>query len=141
MNEYKLEDLQVGHEESFHIDLTDEMMEKFLIITNDINPLHNDSNYAKKLGFDDKVVYGMLTASFLSTLAGCYLPGKKSLIQAVDVKFTAPVYVKDSLVVYGKIVSISQALKVIELQVNITNQKGKKVLRGTMQIGVQDEQA
>ncbi|MBQ9091319.1 MAG: hypothetical protein IJY52_03500, partial [Anaerotignum sp.] len=48
----------------------------FLAITGDINPLHNDQEFAQKQGHPDKVAFGMLTASFLSTLAGVYLPGR-----------------------------------------------------------------
>ena len=75
MNEYKFKDIKIGLEEKFEVNLTEEMVKAFCNITGDINPLHNDLDFAKSKGYNEKVVYGMLTASFLSTLAGVYLPG------------------------------------------------------------------
>ena len=37
-------------------------------------PHHVDADYARGRGFPGRVVYGMLGASFFSTLAGVYLP-------------------------------------------------------------------
>ena len=68
MNKYKFEDIRIGLEEEFKANITEEMVKEFREITGDINPLHNDIEYAKSKGYDDKVVYGMLTSSFLSTL-------------------------------------------------------------------------
>ena len=45
----------------------------------------------------------MLTASFLSTLAGIYLPGEKSLIHSVETKMIKPVFIGDELIVTGKV--------------------------------------
>nr|MCR4851331.1 MaoC family dehydratase N-terminal domain-containing protein [Lachnospiraceae bacterium] len=103
MNSYSFDELDIGHEESFSVTVTEEMMADFLKITGDVNPLHNDEDFAKKKGFDSRVVYGMLTASFFSTLAGVYIPGEKCLIEEVNYKFTKPVYIGDELTVSGKI--------------------------------------
>lgn len=84
MNEYTYEQIAEGHTESFQVTLTEEMMEQFLRITGDVNPLHRDAAYARTRHYADKVVYGMLTSSFYSTLAGVYLPGKYSLIHSVE---------------------------------------------------------
>lgn len=78
----------------------------------------------------------MLTASFLSTLAGVYLPGENSLIHSVETKFVKPVFVGDTLLVSGEVAEKNEHFPVIKLKVVITNQKKEKVLRGSMQIGV-----
>lgn len=80
MNEYTYEQIEIGTKESFEVSVTEEMLESFKKITGDINPLHNDAEYARSMKYEDRVVYGMLTASFLSTLAGVYLPGKRVLL-------------------------------------------------------------
>ena len=76
MNSYKFVDINVGLEESFSVRVNSEKLDKFFKITGDINPLHTDAEYSKSKGFSDRVVYGMLTSSFFSTLVGVYLPGK-----------------------------------------------------------------
>ena len=67
MNAYKFEDLSIGMEESFSREITEGMMQDFLTMTGDINPLHLDRVYARAEGYEDRVVYGMLTASLIST--------------------------------------------------------------------------
>lgn len=136
MNNYSFEDIKVGMEESFTISVTPEMMENFKQITGDVNPLHMDAAFAKEKGYLDKVAYGMLTASFLSTLAGVYLPGEKSLIHSVETKFVKPVYSGDILTVSGKVTELQEVFSVFTMKVEIHNQNGEKVLRGKMKIGV-----
>lgn len=136
MNEYYYEDLEVGKTESFETAVTAEMLDSFKIITGDVNPLHCDEAFAKSEGYDGRVAYGMLTASFLSTLAGVYLPGRYSLIQSVEIKFAKPVYIGDKLTVTGEITEKNDTCGLIFLKVTITGESGKKVCRGKMQIGV-----
>ena len=134
MNNYKFEELNVGMTESFKVTITEAMLEAFKGITGDVNPLHNDEEFAKAKGHPGRVAYGMLTASFLSTLAGVYIPGERSLIQQVETKFAKPVYIGDELTVTGEITELVESVQRLELKVTITNQDGKKVLRGTMGI-------
>lgn len=136
MNEYKYEDIQIGDEESFDVEVTKEMLDSFKDITGDINPLHNDDEYAKEQGFDAKVAYGMLSASFLSTLAGVYMPGKYSLIQNVSVEFPRPVFVGEKLTITGKVTEKNDVFKFIVLKVLVKNEKGEKKVKGNMRIGV-----
>ena len=100
--------------------------------------MHCDSGYASKQGFEDCVVYGMLTASYLSTLVGIYLPGEMGLIQNVDINFIRPVYTDDLLVIKGEVIDKNELFKVIKIKVSIFNSKGEKVVRGKMQVGVID---
>ena len=137
MNEYTYEEIEVGHKESFTADITEEMMTSFNRMTGDINPLHNDEEYAKSQGHPGRVVYGMLTASLQSTLAGVYLPGKRSLIQEVKIKFARPVYVGDRLTVEGVVEEKHDVYSLLVLKVTMRNGAGEKVCRATMQVGVQ----
>ena len=139
MNEYKITDLTVGHKEQFTFSVTEEKMKSFRDLSGDLNPLHNDEEYAKRMGYPGRVAYGMLTASLISTLGGMYLPGKYCLIQGVDVRFSKPVFIGDTLTVTGEVTRIEEALRYLEIKVTITNQNQKKVLRGTLKAGVQDE--
>lgn len=140
MKEYKFKDIFAGLEESFEVSITREMMDSFCNITKDINPLHRDLDYAKSKGFSDTVVYGMLTSSFLSTLAGVYLPGKYSLIHSVEILFKKPVFIKDCpLVVTGIVTEINEMFNEFTIKFTITNKSKEKVIRGNMKVGVMDE--
>ena len=136
-NKYEYEEIEIGHKETFTVSITEEMLAAFKAITGDINPLHNDEEYAKSKGHGGRVVYGMLTASFLSTLAGVYLPGEKSLIHEVKTKFVKPVYIGDVLTVEGVVDDKHDAFKLLDIKYTIRNQDGVKVSRGTMSVEVQ----
>ncbi len=139
MNDYTWEQLKVGMTESFDVAIDDQKMKSFCEITGDVNPLHNDESFAKEKGYGTRVSFGMLTASFLSTLAGVYLPGERSLIQEVDVKFVRPVLTGDCLTVSGVVEALNDTVRQIVLKVMIVNQRGDKVLRGKMKVGLLDE--
>ena len=140
MNEYKFENIKIGMEEEFKVSITEEMVKEFCEITGDINPLHNDIEYAKTKGHNEKVVYGMLTSSFLSTLAGVYLPGKYSLIHSVEILFKKPVFISSNpLTIKGKVTEINDMFKQFTMSIEILNNKDEKVLRGKMKVGIIDE--
>ena len=139
MNSYKFVDINVGLEESFSVRVNSEKLDKFLKISGDINPLHTDAEYSKSKGFSDRVVYGMLTSSFFSTLVGVYLPGKYCILQGVDIQFSKPVYIDDILTITGKVSYINEAYKQLEIKAVIINQDNKKVSKATIKVGVIDE--
>ncbi len=139
MNSYKFHEIEVGLEESFEVTITQEMMDKFLDISGDINPLHVDEEYAKQKGFKSTVVYGLLSSSFYSTLAGVYLPGKYCILQGADIQFSSPVFVGDTLSISGKVSYINEAYKQLEIKAIIRNQDNKKVSKATIKTGLIDE--
>ena len=139
MNTYTYEEISIGHKESFRVIVTEADRDKFRDITGDINPLHNDIEYAKSMGHKRCVAFGMLTASYLSTLAGVYLPGRNSLIQKTEVNFRKPVYVGDELTITGEVTDKSDTFNVITVKVEIINQDNVKVCKGKMEIAVQKE--
>ncbi|MCH5339956.1 MAG: MaoC family dehydratase N-terminal domain-containing protein [Acetatifactor sp.] len=141
MNEYCFEDIQIGKTESFQKKITVEMENSFREITGDTNPLHWDDAFAIEVGngkFKSHVSFGMLTASFYSTLAGKYLPGKYSLIHSIDnLSFKKPVFVGDVLTVTGTVKEKYDDLKLICVSVTVTNQDEKVVSKADMKILVQ----
>ena len=137
MNHYQYDEIRIGMEEQFQVKITEKMLDSFCIITGDKNPLHCDEEYAKAKGKKGRVSYGMLTASFLSTLAGMYLPGEKSLLQSVEVKFLKPVYIGDILKISGIVVEKHDVFQRIEVKVTVTRNDGEKVLKGRMKVGIE----
>ena len=135
MNNYKFEDLRIGMSESFSVTVTEEMMKSFLELSGDENPLHNDEEFAKSQGYDSKVVYGLLTTSFISKLVGVLLPGKYCLLQGIDLKFVKPVYVNDVLIIRGTVDELHESVKRLTVKVEVINQDEKKVVKGKVEVG------
>lgn len=136
MNHYRLADLTPGVTESFTVTITEEMMAQFYAITGDNSPIHMDADYAAGRGYPGRVVYGMLGASFLSTLAGVYLPGEHCLLHGVDLKFAKPIFIGDTLTVTGVVDEVNDTFREIAIKASIVNQDGKKVTRAVIRAGV-----
>ena len=137
-NDFCYEEIRIGQTETFTVRIREDMVETFGLVTGDNNPLHTDEIYARESGYAGKVVYGMLTASFLSTLAGGYLPGKNALIMREEMNFLQPVYVGDELIVSGKVIEKNDKYRFIVLKVLIKNQNDVRVGLGRMEVGVRE---
>lgn len=136
MNSYTLAGITPGMTESFTVTVTAEMMDAFYAITGDNSPIHMSEEYAAGRGFPGRVVYGMLGASFFSTLAGVYLPGEHCLLHSVESKFAKPIFLGDTLTITGKVDEVNEVFGEITIKATITNQDGKKVTRGVIKAGV-----
>lgn len=136
MNHYTLDQLAVGQSESFTVTVTEEMMEAFYRLTGDDSPIHRSAQYAAGRGYPGRVVYGMLGASFFSTLAGVYLPGEHCLLHGVEAKFARPVFIGDTLTVKGTVTEVNDTFREITVKAEIFNQEGKKVTRGLYRAGL-----
>ena len=90
MNHYTLAEMTPGLTEEFTVTVTPEMMDAFRAITGDVSPIHIDADYAKGRGYPGRVVYGMLGASFFSTLAGGYLPASTACCTAWSASLPNP---------------------------------------------------
>jgi len=136
MNNYRFSDIHIGLEHSFDKKVTTNMMDKFLDISGDSNPLHIDCDYSKEKGFQDKVVYGLLTSAFYSTLVGVHLPGKYCILQGIEIQFSKPVFINDDLKIFGKVSYMNETVKQIEIKAFIMNQKNQKVSRAKIKVGM-----
>lgn len=138
MNAYTFDEINVGMQVSFEKRITSQMEDSFRELTEDVNPLHQDDDFAKEIGgerFKGHVAFGMLTASLLSTVAGVYMPGKYSLIHSVDgLSFLKPVYAQDVLKISAEVIDTVDELKLIILKVAIRNQNNVLVARAKMKV-------
>jgi 3-hydroxybutyryl-CoA dehydratase len=133
---YTWDELHVGLAADFEVTVDEAMMERFFATTGDANPLHLDADYATGRGFRSRVVYGLLTASFYSTLAGVHLPGERCLLHGMKADFNAPVYVGDRLRVRGTVAHLSEAYQQLELACDITNQRAEIVSKARLRCGL-----
>lgn len=69
-----------------------EQVLQFSAVTGDRNPVHLDSEAAKRAGFSGKITHGMLAGSELSRIFGTEIPGPGTLFLRSDLMFLKPVY-------------------------------------------------
>jgi 3-hydroxybutyryl-CoA dehydratase len=121
MNAYRWSELHTGLAHSFSVQLTSAMMQDFLRLSGDTNPLHLDATFAKAAGFSDVVAYGMMTSALYSRMVGVYLPGRFCLLHGIQVDFSNPAYVGDWLTVKAEIAHLNDAFRRIEIKASIEN--------------------
>ncbi len=95
-------------------------------LVGNINPLHSDEAYARKLGFEDIVVAGVYTFSFITRMIEEWI-GNAGRISSVTVKYQAPIYI-DRTIINRAIVkkkSMEQGTGHIECEVSVTDPDGK----------------
>ena len=121
----------VGERASFVREITCKEIALFASLSGDRNQLHTDESYAATTPYKKPIAHGLLVAAPISTLAGHLLPGKRCLLLEVRSRFVRPVFPGDRLMYQGTITRISPATGVLKVQVEVTNQEGAVVLKGT----------
>jgi acyl dehydratase len=122
--------LQVGQTAQRSLTLTSEHVETFARLTGDYNPLHFDEAFAKATRFGGLVVQGGLTTGLLHALVAMDLPGPGSVFLSQTWKFTAPVYIGDTITAQAEVMSVHATKPVTQLKILVTRQTGEPVLEG-----------
>jgi len=138
MNSYHWSDLHVGMSHAFSAVVTERMMSHFLEDFCDDNPLHVDIAVALENGFNNKVVYGLLSSSYYSTLVGVHLPGRYALFHGIHIDFVRPIYVDVPLIVRGEIVHLSDAVRRVEIAACIKSHQGEVLSKAKLKVGVRE---
>ncbi len=122
--------LTVGQKATRSITLTPEHVKTYASLTGDYNPLHFDPAFASKTKFKSLVVQGGLTTGLLHALVATDMPGPGTVFLSQNWKFTAPVFIGDTITAVAEILSIHASKPVSQLKVLITRQTGEAVLEG-----------
>jgi len=138
-SEYSFDEIELGMQKSFKVDISKNMLDAFGRDTGDYNPLHMSEEYASSTSFKKRVCSGMFLSSFFSRLVGMYLPGKHALHISQSLNFVNPCFIGETITVEGKIIDKSPATKIIKLETTITNESGKRIIDGKAQVIVRDD--
>ena len=134
INELKYDDIFIGQQESFSINITESMVEKFSNLSGDLNPLHMDNKFAESSSFNKRIVHGMLLASFFSQLIGMKLPGKHALYFSQTLNFRSPCYIDDQIEVVGEVIEKSDSTQIITVSTTIFNKSKTCLIDGIAKI-------
>jgi 3-oxoacyl-[acyl-carrier protein] reductase len=135
------ETIIVGESRTLTRHISEDDVQRFVVMTGDDNPLHVDRAFAEQTAFKDIVVHGMLGASFLSTLIGTQLPGPGALWVSQSFEFLAPVRLGDTLTVTATVTKKHPRERLLELATTISNQHGQGVLTGAGKVKVLEKAA
>ena len=138
-SEYSFDEIELGMQKSFKVDISKNMLDVFGRDTGDYNPLHMSEEYASSTSFKKRVCSGMFLSSFFSRLVGMYLPGKHALHISQSLNFVNPCFIGETITIEGKVIDKSPATKIIKLETTITNESGKRIIDGKAQVIVRDD--
>ena len=122
--------LRLGLKASRKATFTPESVETYARLTGDFNPLHFDSGFASGTRFGALIVQGGLTTGIIHAIVAMEVPGPGSVFLSQDWKFTAPVYVGDTVTATVEIVHVHETKPVTQLHVTVIRADGETVLEG-----------
>jgi acyl dehydratase len=122
--------ISVGQRASRSLTLTAEHVRKFAEISGDYNPLHFDEAFAARTKFGGLVVQGGLTTGLVHALVAMDMPGPGTVFLSQNWKFTAPVYIGDTIAAEAEVISVHPSKPVTQLRVEIKRSDGTTVLEG-----------
>ncbi len=122
--------LAVGHTANRQMTVTAEHVKTFAELTGDYNPLHFDESFAAGTKFERLVVQGGLTTGLLNALVAMDMPGPGTVFLSQDWKFTAPVFIGDTITAEAEVLSVHETKPVTQLKIRVTRQGGETVLDG-----------
>jgi acyl dehydratase len=120
----------VGQRAERSLTLTSKHVATFAELTGDYNPLHFDEAFVAKTKFGRLVVQGGLTTGLLHALVAMDMPGPGTVFLSQNWKFTAPVYIGDTIKAAAEVLSVHASKPVTQLGIRVTRQTGEVVLEG-----------
>ena len=122
--------LTIGQRATRSLTLDADSVQSFAVLTGDYNPLHFDAEFARHTPFGRLVVQGGLTTGLLHALVATDLPGPGTVFLSQNWKFTAPVYIGDTITASAEVLSLHATKPVTQLGIKVTRQDGQVVLEG-----------
>lgn len=123
-------DLKVGQKASVTKTFADEDVRKFSEVSLDTNPIHLDDEAAAKSIFGKRIVHGIATCGLISAVLANKLPGPGTIYLGQEAKFTAPVFLGDTITATCEIIELREDKHIVKLSTTCVNQDGKTVVSG-----------
>lgn len=127
----KFADLTIGQKDSITKTFTDEDVRKFSEVSLDTNPIHLDEQAAKESIFGKRIVHGIATCGLISAVLANKLPGPGTIYLGQEARFTAPVFLGDTITATCEIIELREDKHIVKLSTTCVNQDGKAVVTGT----------
>ena len=123
--------LTVGQKARRSLELTAHHVATYSELSGDHNPLHFDESFARGTGkLNGLIVQGGLTTGLVHALVATDLPGPGTVFLSQNWKFTAPVYIGDTITAEAEVLSVHATKPVCQLRVTVKRQTGETVLEG-----------
>jgi acyl dehydratase len=123
-------DLKIGDKFSTSKQITDQVVRAFAELSGDYNPIHLDEEFAAKTQFGKRIAHGMISGALISAVLGYEFKERKVVYLSQTMKFTAPVFIDETVTATATITNIREDKPIVTLATVCTNQDGKTVVKG-----------
>lgn len=127
-------EMNIGDSLSSSREVTAELIKKFADVSGDHNPIHLDEEFASKTRFGKRIAHGMLSGAFISAILGNEYKGRTVIYLSQTLKFTAPVFIGDTVTTTSTVTNIRSDKNIVTLENVCTNQKGETLVQGESKI-------
>ena len=125
-----MQEIKLGDSASFTKTITEADITLFAGYSGDFNPAHINAVEAEQGMFRGRIADGMLSAGFISTVLGMYLPGPGTIYMGQELRFVKPVHIGDTVTATCTVVDRAEEKNRLKLETVVTNQKGDPVITG-----------
>jgi acyl dehydratase len=94
----------------------------------DHNPIHVDTDFARRAGMKDVFAHGMLSMGFMGRLLTGVVA--QSQVTSLQARFVAITWVGDTITVKGRVAGVDRIARRLTLDLTCVNQRGQVTLNG-----------
>jgi acyl dehydratase len=131
-------ELKIGDKFSTSKQITDEVVKKFAELSGDYNPIHLDEEFAAKTRFGRRIAHGMISGALISAVLGYEFKERKIVYLSQTLKFTAPVFLDDTVTATATVTNIREDKPIVTLETVCANQNGETVVKGEAAVMILD---
>jgi len=121
-------EVSVGQRAEFETSIDEALVDAFVALSGDTNPLHTDEAYAAGTAFGRRLPHGMIGGALFSRFVGVHLPGRYSLYLSQSLLFKKPLPLDTAIIVSGEIVQKIESARAIRMTTTITDKSSGATL-------------
>src|SRR4028118_1414968 len=130
--------VKIGETFSASKQITDSVVRVFAELSGDYNPIHLDEEFASKTRFGRRIAHGMISGALISAVLGYEFKERKIVYLSQTLKFTAPVFLDDTVTATATVTNIREDKPIVTLETICANQNGETVVKGEAVVMVLD---
>ncbi|HVN86450.1 MAG TPA: MaoC/PaaZ C-terminal domain-containing protein [Candidatus Binatia bacterium] len=117
--------------------ISQEVYDHFVAASGDTNFLHTDDDFARQLGFPEKVMHGVILNAFISHFVGVHFPAGRVVLHAVNTQFKSPCHLGDEIRIDAEVTQVAHAVGAVTLEMVATNlTRGRVAAKSKVQVGL-----
>ena len=130
-------DVQEGFRTAHRYTISPAVYEHFLAAFGDTNRLHVDDQFARRCGFPEKVMHGVILNGFISHFVGVHFPGDATLLHSVSTQFKTPCHLGDEILIEATVTQVVDSVRVVAMDLVVTNAtRGRVAAKSKVQVGL-----